>query len=115
MQYLLLIYDHEARLAELGEADRAVMMTAYRDVTDRMRASGQMLGGDALDRSTTAKTVRRRDGERTVTDGPFAETREQLGGYYLLETDTLEQALAWAEQIPTAEHGAIEVRPIWSM
>jgi hypothetical protein len=105
MQYLLLIYQTE------GVQDPA-MFPAYRAFTEGIRASGNYVGGNPLQPVTTATSVRVRDGKTTVTDGPFAETREQLGGYYLIEAKHLDEATAIAARIPAAAVGTIEVRPI---
>src|ERR1700732_1356101 len=110
MQYLLLIYDSEA---QLGTRDRNAMMTEYRTFTQSIVQGGQFKAGEALQPTATATTVRVRDGKALTTDGPFAETREQLGGYYLIEAKNLDEALGIAARIPSARFGSIEVRPIW--
>jgi hypothetical protein len=114
MQYLLLIYANEAEEAKLGEAAMKTMMADYRSFTQAIIQEGKFKSGDALKPSTTATTVRLRDGKTMTTDGPFAETREQLGGYYLIEAKDLDDAIAVAARIPSAKHGSIEVRPIMS-
>ena len=114
MQYICLIYNDQQAGAAASEADRNAMMAAYGEFTESIRASGHMLGGDALHPATTATTVRVRDGETLVTDGPFAETKEQLGGYYLLEAKDADEAIAIAARIPGARYGSIEVRPVFS-
>ena len=113
MQYLLLIYDDENVLHSRDEEDMKAFMEAYREYTDDIKAKGQMVAGDALQPTTTATSVRVRDGKAITTDGPFAETKEQLGGYYLVEAKDLDEAIALAARIPTARCGTIEVRPIW--
>ncbi len=114
MRYLLLIYGPEATEPPSEEA-MAEEMTAYnafgREVTER----GVMRGGEALEPTTTATTVRVRDGETVVSDGPFAETKEALGGFYLLECRDLDEAIELAAKIPGAKSGSIEVRPIWEV
>ncbi len=114
MRYLLLIYGPEATEPPSEEA-MAEEMTAYnafgREVTER----GVMRGGEALEPTTTATTVRVRDGETVVSDGPFAETKEALGGFYLLECRDLDEAIELAAKIPGAKRGSIEVRPIWEV
>ena len=87
----------------------------YWAFTEEVQTAGKMVAGDALESVTTATTVRVRDGETLTTDGPFAETKETLGGYYILECADLDEALAWAAKIPSAKHGSIEVRPVSTM
>jgi hypothetical protein len=114
MNYLLLIYTSEATEAEM-QADPAAMeaiMAAYNDFTRETRERGVFVAGEALHPTATATTIRVRNGKATVTDGPFAETKEQLGGFYLLNCKDLDQALEFAAKIPGAQHGSIEVRPI---
>jgi hypothetical protein len=115
MQYLLLIYGNEAASASASEADGGQMMAAYGAYTEAMVKAGVMLGGNRLRPSSAATTVRSPDGKSQVLDGPYAETKEQLGGYYMIEAPDLDAALSWAERCPGAAHGAIEVRPIWPM
>lgn len=115
MQYLLLIYRSEADMAAMAPAERQAMMGAYGAYTQAMRESGAMVGGNPLQGSNTATTVRIEDGKTKVLNGPFAETREQLGGYYLIEVPDLDAALSWAARCPGAQGGSIEVRPIWQM
>jgi len=112
MQYLLLIYRSEAELGKMDPAARQQMMTDYGAFTQSIVQSGHFKSGDGLQPSTTATTVRVRDGKTLTTDGPFAETREQLGGYYLVEAKDLDAAIAIAARIPGAKAGSIEVRPI---
>ena len=115
MQYLLLIYVREADTAKMSAADGAKMHQEYFEFTKSIRQSGHMKAGDALKPSTTATSVRVRDGKKLVTDGPFAETREQLGGYYLIDAKDLDEATAIAARIPGAKHGTIEVRPVMQL
>ena len=112
MQYLLMIYEDESAAAARGPEDQQAVFEGYVKFTEELKASGKMLAGDALESVKTATTVRLRDGKTLTTDGPFAETKEQLGGYYLIEADDLDDALAWAAKLPTAKTGSIEVRPI---
>ena len=112
MQYLLLIYDPEKAWATMPEAERNKMFTEYMTFTNDIKASGHYRAGDALQPTHTATTVRVRDGKTSTTDGPFAETREQLGGYYLVEAKDLDEATKIAARIPSARIGSIEVRPI---
>jgi hypothetical protein len=112
MQYLLLIYRNEAEQAKMDATAGQKMRAEYGTFTQSIIQSGNFKAGDALQPSTTATTVRVRDGKTLTTDGPFAETREQLGGYYLVEAKDLDAALAIAARIPGAQVGSIEVRPI---
>jgi hypothetical protein len=112
MQYLLLIYRNEAEQAKMDAATGRKMREEYGAFTQSIIQGGNFKAGDALQPSTTATTVRVRDGKTLTTDGPFAETREQLGGYYLVEAGDLDAALAIAARIPGAKVGSIEVRPI---
>ncbi|HEY4056058.1 MAG TPA: YciI family protein [Kofleriaceae bacterium] len=115
MQYLLMIYDDEKILGSKSPDERATISAEYLKYTQEIKASGHFLGGDALQPSHTATTVRVRDGKQTTTDGPFAETREVLGGYYLVEAANLDEAIKLAARIPSSKWGSIEVRPIWSI
>ena len=112
MKYLLTIYDDESNMAGVTQGEVNTMMDGYRRFGEEVTQNGVYVGGEALEPVSTATTVRVKDGERIVTDGPFAETKEQLGGFYLLDCKDLDQALEWAAQIPEAKTGAIEVRPI---
>jgi len=112
MQYLLLIYQNEAEAANMGEASLKTMHADYMAFTQSIVQSGHLKAGDALQRSSTSTTVRVRNGKTLTTDGPFAETREQLAGYYLIEAKDLDQAITISERIPSAKWGSIEVRPI---
>ena len=115
MQYLLLIYSSETEEANMTEAQTGELMAAYGAFTQGIVASGAMVGANRLRPTTDAKTVRIRDGKTLATDGPFAETREALGGYYLVEAKNLDEATAIAAKIPAAKDGSIEVRPVWEM
>ena len=115
MQYLLLIYGNEPLWNKMTEAEHGKISQEYSDFTNSIAASGHLKGGNELDRTSTATTVRMRDGKRLVTDGPFAETKEQLGGYYLIEAKDLDEAVAYAAKCPVAQVGAMEVRPIVQM
>jgi len=111
MRYLLSIYGDESQRVALTPEDGARIMGGY-DAFDReARAAGVLVDGAGLQPTPTATTVRVRDGERLITDGPFAETKEQLGGFYLLECKDLDEAIEWAAKIPGAQHGSVEVRP----
>jgi hypothetical protein len=113
MQYLLLIYSSEADMAKADPATMTKMVEDYRTFTQSIIASGNMRGADRLKPTSSATTVRVRDGKTLTTDGPFAETREQLGGYYLVEAKNLDEAISIAARIPNALNGSIEVRPTW--
>lgn len=113
MQYLLMIYQNEAEYAKLDAATAQKNLEEYGAFTQSIIQSGNFKAGDRLQPVSTATTVRIRDGKTMTTDGPFAETREQLGGYYLVEAKDLDAALAIAARIPGARYGSIEVRPIW--
>jgi hypothetical protein len=112
MQYLLLIYRNEAELGRMTADDRQKMTAEYGAFTQSIIQSGHFKAGDGLQPTTTATTVRVREGKTLTTDGPFAETREQLGGYYLIDAKDLDTALGIAARIPGAKTGSIEVRPI---
>lgn len=114
MQYLLLIYQSETNRAMADAAVRE-MSNEYREYTESIVSSGNYKGGNALQSTKNATTVRVRNGKRQTTDGPFAETREQLAGYYLVDAADLDEALSLAERIPGARSGSIEVRPIQEM
>jgi hypothetical protein len=115
MEYLLLIYGPESAWATMSEETRGAMHKEYYAFTEGIRQSGHYKGGNPLQSVTTATTVRVRDGKTVTTDGPFAETREQLGGYYLVEAANLDEAAGIAARIPGARQGSIEVRPIQKM
>lgn len=112
MKYILLVHHNEEVLAAISETTMQQMRRESVELTHRLHAKGQYYDAAPLQSASTATTVRVRDGKQFVTDGPFAETREQLGGYFLIEADGLEQAIAVAAQIPGARIGAIEIRPV---
>jgi hypothetical protein len=113
MQYLLMIYQNEAEYGKMDAATGQKMMAEYGEFTQSIIQNGNFKAGDRLQPTSTATTVRVRDGKTLTTDGPFAETQEQLGGYYLVEAKDLDAALAIAARIPGARIGSIEVRPIF--
>ena len=115
MQYMLLIYDEETAWKNLSEAERGKIFGEYRAFTAAIKESKHFIAGDGLKPPDTATTVRVRDGKPLKTDGPFAETREALGGYYLVEAKDLDEACALAARIPSARFGSIEVRPVLGM
>jgi hypothetical protein len=112
MQYLLMIYQNEAEFGKMDAAARKNVTAEYGVFTQSIIQSGHFKAGDGLQPTTTATTVRVRDGKTLTTDGPFAETREQLAGYYLVEAKDLDTALAIAARIPGAKKGSVEVRPV---
>ena len=112
MRYLCLIYSDEKRWETMSEAEMQAVMGEYFAFTDAIKKSGHYVGGDALKPTQTATSVRVRNGKLSTTDGPFAETKEQLGGYYLIEARDLNDAIQVASRIPSARMGTIEVRPI---
>ena len=111
MQYMLLIYN-SGDWQDLSPEQQQAIGGAYFAFTEELQAAGKMVAGDALQPTSTATSVRVRDGETLTTDGPFAETKEVLGGDYLIDVESLDEALAWAAKIPGAAHGTIEVRPV---
>ncbi|HEY6506515.1 MAG TPA: YciI family protein [Vicinamibacterales bacterium] len=112
MRYLCLIYDEEKKLGAMSKSESDAFMGEYFGFTDDIKKSGHYLGGEALQPVHTATSVRVRSGKMSTTDGPFAETKEQLGGYYLIEAKDLNDALQVASRIPSAKLGTVEVRPI---
>ena len=115
MQYMLLIYENEAERTKRSDADNQRIFGEYMEFSRGIGKSGHFKAGDALQPTSTATTVRIRDHKQLVTDGPFAETREQLGGYYLIEAKDLDEARAIAARIPSARWGSIEVRPVMKL
>ncbi len=116
MQYLLLIYQAEvAAGAAIDDEVMASELASYAAFTRESRERGQFLAGEALEPTRTATSVRVRDGQVVVTDGPFAETKEALGGFYLLDCRDIDEAIEMAAKIPAARRGTVEVRPIWSL
>ena len=112
VQYLLLIHDDEQNWATLPEEARRSVVGEYLALTEAMHERGAYVASNRLAPVATASTVRVRDGDEVVTDGPFAETKEQLGGYYLIDVESLDEALDWAARVPTARRGSVEVRPV---
>jgi hypothetical protein len=115
MKYILLIHAPEAFYKSASKADVDQTLAAYGAYTEAMKKAGVMVGADRLQPVATATTVRVTNGKTTVLDGPYAETKEQLGGYYVIDVPDLDAALSWAARCPGASHGAIEVRPVWAM
>ena len=112
MRYLCLIYDEEKKWATMSKGEQDAIMGDYFAFTEDIKKSGHYIGGEALQPVSTATSVRTRGGKMSTTDGPFAETKEQLGGFYLINAEDLNDALQIAAKIPAAKTGTIEVRPI---
>jgi Uncharacterized protein conserved in bacteria len=115
MKYILLIYGNEAAMQAASKEETDRMHAAYMAYTEAMKNAGVIAGGDRLRPTATATTVRVANGKTNVLNGPYAETREQLGGFYMIDVPDMDAALTWAARCPGASHGAIEVRPIWAM
>jgi hypothetical protein len=112
VKYLCLIYDNESTWAGMSKADGDAIMGEYYGFTEDIKKSGHYIGGEALKPVNSATTIRMRNGRLSTTDGPFAETKEQLGGYYLIEAKDLNDAIQVASRIPTARTGSVEIRPV---
>jgi hypothetical protein len=115
MQYILMIHGNEAAMQSAPKAQMEQMMSAYRAYSEAMQSAGVMRGGERLRPSSDATVVRAANGKTQVLNGPYAEIKEQLGGYYVIDVADLDAAISWAARCPGAAHGAIEVRPIWTM
>lgn len=114
MHYMLMIYSDETPELAMSEADNMALMAAYGAYTQAMVSAGVLVAGERLRPTTDATSVRLRDGRTELLDGPYADTREQLGGFYIIDVPDLDAALQWAARCPSAAVGTIEVRPIWS-
>jgi hypothetical protein len=112
MKYLLTIYGDEKVFESMPPDEAAQWLEKYSAFAEEATRAGVLLGGEGLQPTSTATTVRVREGERVLSDGPFVETKETLGGYFLIECDNLDQAIDWAEKVPGSWHGAVEVRPV---
>ena len=112
MRYMMLIYSDETIEAQRSAAENDAHMAGYYAFTNEVRERGSFQNGDALQPTTTATTVRVHDGKILATDGPFAETKEQLGGFYILDCQNLDEAIELAAKIPAAQEGSVEIRPI---
>ena len=112
MKYMLLIYDQEQDWQNLTDQQRGDAMTEYISLARDLRSAGKLIDGNELKPTSTATSVRIREDQQVITDGPFAETREQLGGYFLIEADNLDEAIGYAARIPAAKYGTVEIRPI---
>jgi hypothetical protein len=115
MQYMLLIYGNEAGMQAASKAEVDQMLAAYGAYSEAMAKAGVISGGNRLRPTASATTVRVASGKTNVLNGPYAETKEQLGGYFLIDVPDLDAALSWAARCPGASHGVVEVRPIWPM
>jgi hypothetical protein len=115
MHYLLMIHSDEKAMQAASKEDVGNMIAAYGAYTNAMKQAGVHIGGERLQPTSTATVVRANNGKTSVINGPYAEVKEQLAGYYLIEAPDLDGAIAWAARCPGAQFGAIEVRPIWSM
>ena len=115
MQYLLMLYSDENHWAKMSPADQQEGAAAYGAYTEALKKAGALAGSNRLRPTSTATTVRLANGKSQVLNGPYVEAKEQLGGYYLIDVPDLDAALSWAARCPGANHGTIEVRPVWSM
>jgi hypothetical protein len=114
MQYIFMIYSNEAGWSNLTQAEAEKWMAAYQGFAEAMTKAGVLAGSNRLRPSMTATTVRVREGSSQVMDGPYAESKEQLGGYFLVDVPDLDAAISWAARCPGAAHGVVEVRPLWT-
>jgi len=112
MKYMFLIYTEESNEAQLTAAERDAMLSEYFAFSKETQAKGIYIDGDELKPTATATTLRPRNGQIATTDGPYAETKEQLGGFFILECQNMDEAVGWAAKLPGARHGSIEVRPV---
>jgi hypothetical protein len=116
MRYLLLLYENEKEMHKRLDENMTVIMAEYEALTQEIKEKGIFEGGNALKPTATATTVRRQEGKALTTDGPFAETKEQLGGYYLVDCRDLDEAIEIAGRIPVVKYGgSVEIRPIWEL
>jgi hypothetical protein len=115
MQYLLMLYVNENGWTNLTKAQQEEGVAAYSAYTQALKKAGALVGADRLKPSSSATTVRISNGKSQVLDGPYADSKEQLGGYYLIDVADLDAALWWAARCPAASHGVVEVRPVWAM
>lgn len=113
MEYLLMLYVDEAGWPKLSKAEQEQGVAAYTAYTQALNSAGVWRAGSRLQPTTTATTVRATNGKSQVLDGPYADSKEQLGGYYLIDVPDLDAALSWAARCPATGHGVVEVRPLW--
>jgi hypothetical protein len=112
MRYMLLIVGDESRFADMSPEDARAQMQRWSEYSQELVAAGAFVSGEGLQTSTTATTLRVQDGDRVLTDGPFAETKERIGGFYVIDCRDLDEAIDWAAKLPSAEGGATEIRPV---
>jgi hypothetical protein len=112
MKFTLLLWGDEGQWADMSEEEAAAEMARWEEYTNQLTAAGAMVSGEGLQPSATSKTLRIENGERIVTDGPFAETKEQLGGFYVIECESFDDAIEWAAKLPSAAQGSTEIRPV---
>jgi hypothetical protein len=115
MQYLLMVYVNEASWPKMSKAEQEQGMAAYGAYTEALNKAGVLKGSNRLQPVSTATTVRLANGKPQVLDGPYVDSKEQVGGYYLIDVPDLDAAISWASRCPGASHGVVEVRPTWSM
>ena len=115
MKYMLLIYGDEEKMRAIPKEDANKMLPAYFAYTEALKKAGILVAGDRLHFTSDATTVRIRDGKTNVVNGPYAEAKEQLAGYYLIDVPDIDSALSWASRCPGASSGTVEVRPVWTM
>jgi hypothetical protein len=115
MQYLLMLYSEEGGWARMSKAEQERGVAAYAAYTEALKAAGVWVGSNRLQSVDAATTVRLVEGKSQVLDGPYVDSKEQLGGYYLIDVSDLDAALSWAARCPGASHGTVEVRPVWKM
>jgi hypothetical protein len=115
MQYMLLVYADAARFVRMTPGEQKEGMAAYQAFTEALTKAGALQGSNRLQPTSAATTVRVANGKSQVLNGPYAESKEQLGGYYLIDVPDLDAALSWAARCPGASHGVVEVRPVWAM
>jgi hypothetical protein len=113
MQYLLMLYTDEAQWPKMSKSEQEQGYAAYMAYSEALKAAGAMKGSNRLQPTGTATTVRNTNGKTQVLDGPYVESKEQLGGYFLIDAPDLDSALSWAARCPGANHGVVEVRPVW--
>lgn len=112
MRYMLLLYSDESQFEDLTPERIGEVIGAYNSYTEALRKAGKLVSGDELQPTATAKTLKVKSGKRSVVDGPYVDTKEALGGYYLIDAESEAEALDWAAKCPGAEHGTVEVRPV---
>jgi hypothetical protein len=115
MQYLLMVYVNEASWPKMSKAEQEQGIAAYGAYTEALNKAGVLKGSNRLQPVSTATTVRLANGKPQVLDGPYVDSKEQVGGYYLIDVADLDAAISWASRCPGASHGVVEVRPVWSM